>query len=69
MALSNDEKQVLRELKSQGFSYAEAMGFIGANRMGNPSRVSRQLMGSTTEDEIAEPEDGQNVNVFDDGAM
>lgn len=69
MALSNDEKQVLRELKSQGFSYAEAMGFIGANRMGNQSRVSRQLMGSSTEDEINQPEDGQNTEVFDDGAI
>lgn len=43
MALSTDEKQALIELKNQGFSYDEAIGFIATSRTGNKSRVETRL--------------------------
>lgn len=48
MALSNDERQSLIELKEQGYSFSEAMGFLGSSRMGNASRVTGELLQDDT---------------------
>lgn len=43
MALTNEEKGALKELKAQGYSFDEAMGFLASARMGNTSRVEMEL--------------------------
>ena len=48
MSLSNDERQALVELKNQGYSFDEAMGFIATSRTGNRSRIERDLMQEDT---------------------
>jgi len=50
MALSTDEKQALIELKNQGFTYDEAMGFLATSRTGNKSRVETKLETPDIED-------------------
>lgn len=54
MALTYDEQEALKELKKQGYSFADAMGFLASNRMGNVSKVEREL---TTPQEKIEPSD------------
>lgn len=41
--LTQDEKDALLELKSQGYTFSDAMGFIASSRMGNVSKVEREL--------------------------
>ena len=48
MTLTQDELQSARELKSQGYSTSEVLGFIAASRADQPSRISRQLTETST---------------------
>lgn len=43
MSLSQDERQIIQELKSQGYSLGEIRGFLASNRLGTSSRVSEKL--------------------------
>lgn len=53
--LSKDEQEALLELKKQGYKFSDAMGFIAATRMGNTSKVERELL--TPEKREDEPSD------------
>lgn len=44
MALTPTEQKSLLELKSKGYTFQEAMGFIASTRFGQESRVTRDLM-------------------------
>lgn len=44
MSLTQTEKQSLLELKSQGYSFEDSMGFIASTRLGKQSRVTRDLL-------------------------
>lgn len=54
MALSIDEKKALLELKNQGYSYDEAVGFIATSRTGNGSRVEQKLNAPEPTDDSAQ---------------
>lgn len=54
MALSTEEKDALIELKQKGYSYSDAMGFIASSRLGNTSRVEKDLEQIS---EVTEPSD------------
>lgn len=57
MALTNDEREVIRDLKEQGYSFGEIEGFIASNRAQTPSRLSNKLLQSEPEgrfDDVAE---------------
>lgn len=53
--LTQDEKNALLELKAQGYTFSDAMGFIASTRMGNTSKVEREL--TTLDKEIEPPSD------------
>lgn len=51
MALSNDELGAAKELREQGYSNSEILGFISTTRAGKPSRISDQF---TTPEPVTE---------------
>lgn len=51
MALSEVEKQSLLELKEQGYTFSEAMGFIASNRLGKRSRVGESIFKKPAQNE------------------
>lgn len=53
MSLSNDERQALVELKNQGYSFTDAMGFIATSRLGKESKVSRDFTKVEPQDDSA----------------
>lgn len=49
MALTFDEQQALSELKQNGYSFTEAMSFIGGQRFNKPSTVASSLLDEDSE--------------------
>lgn len=55
MALSSLEREAVTELKTQGYSTTEIMGFIASERAGKDSRLSREFTSQSAVDEKSGP--------------
>ena len=73
MAFSTQERDALLELKQQGYSLDDALGFIASNRLGNSSRVERDMSAKEEPNQPSDPISdikrgfGEAVTAVDEG--